>query len=173
MEPTIEAFDWGPFFLNDLPTAFLLEVLLRTLIIFLVVLLALRIAGKRGVRELSVFELIIILTLGSAAGDVSFYEDVPVLPVLTVFIGIIGLYWLATQLISHSEKAEQVLEGTPLHFVDQGRFNYEIMEHKNLSQEELIMGLRVEGIKSLGQIETAILETSGQMSIFRYPETNV
>lgn len=173
MESTIEAFNWNRFFLNDLPALFLIEVLLRTFIIFLVVLVSLRVVGKRGVRELSVFELIIILTLGSAAGDVSFYEDVPVLPIIAVFIGIIGLYRLVITLISYSEKANHFLEGTPLYFMEQGRFAYDVIKDNNLSQEELVMELRAKSIRHLGEVEIAILETSGEVSIFKYPESKV
>lgn len=169
----IEAFDWGRMLLDDLPLLFLLEVLFRTLITFTLVLISLRTAGKRGVRQLSVFELIIILTLGSAAGDVAFYEDVPILPIVMVFVGITLLYWLTTQLISFNDKAEQLLEGKPLVFVKEGRFNYDELKNMNIAQEELIMELRVNRCKHLGEIELAILETSGQVSIFRYGKEDV
>lgn len=48
--------------------------------------------GRRGVRQMSLFEVLIILTLGSAAGDVAFYDDVPMVPVLIVFITLALLY---------------------------------------------------------------------------------
>lgn len=49
---------------------------------------------RRGVRQMSLFEVLIILTLGSAAGDVAFYDDVPMVPVLIVFITLALLYRL-------------------------------------------------------------------------------
>ncbi len=61
------------------------EVALRSLYTFILVFLFLKITGRRGVRQMSLFEVLIILTLGSAAGDVAFYDDVPMLPVLVVF----------------------------------------------------------------------------------------
>ncbi|SPW39848.1 membrane protein YcaP [Escherichia coli] len=62
------------------------EVALRSLYTFVLVFLFLKMTGRRGVRQMSLFEVLIILTLGSAAGDVAFYDDVPMVPVLIVFI---------------------------------------------------------------------------------------
>lgn len=59
--------------------------------------------GRRGVRQMSLFEVLIILTLGSAAGDVAFYDDVPMVPVLIVFITLALLYRLVMWLMAHSE----------------------------------------------------------------------
>ena len=78
-------FDWDRMMLDGLPPGFLGEVALRVLFAYIVVFLFLKVSGRRGIRQLSVFELVIILTLGSAAGDVTFYEDVPLLPVAAVF----------------------------------------------------------------------------------------
>ncbi len=60
-----------------MPFDFLGEVALRSLYIPLYWSLFLKMTGRRGVRQMSLFEVLIILTLGSAAGDVAFYDDVP------------------------------------------------------------------------------------------------
>ncbi len=65
--------------------------------------LFLKMTGRRGVRQMSLFEVLIILTLGSAAGDVAFYDDVPMVPVLIVFITLALLYRLVMWLMAHSE----------------------------------------------------------------------
>jgi uncharacterized membrane protein YcaP (DUF421 family) len=83
-----EIFEWNRLLYNDLPESFLLEVIFRSTIMFTVLLLTLKVAGKRGVKQLSVFETIII-ALGSAAGDPMFYEEVGIIPPITVFLVII------------------------------------------------------------------------------------
>lgn len=93
-----EIFEWNRVLFNELPVTFLFEVIFRTFIMFLVVLTALRASGKRGVKQLSISELVIIITLGSAAGDPMFYEDVGIIPAITVFIIIIILYRIVTWL---------------------------------------------------------------------------
>nr|WP_276740467.1 hypothetical protein [Pantoea septica] len=77
-------FDFHKFLINDLPYTFLYEVVIRVFIAYSVVFIFLKISGRRGVQQLSLFEVVIILTLGSASGDVTFYDDVPVLPVIMV-----------------------------------------------------------------------------------------
>ncbi|MCY1517161.1 hypothetical protein D9M68_518300 [compost metagenome] len=87
-------FDWQRIFLDEFPLAFLGEVILRSLCAFILVFAFLRLSGRRGVRQLSLFEVLVILTLGSAAGDVYFYEDVPLLPILAMFATLLCLYRL-------------------------------------------------------------------------------
>ena len=88
----IEIFEWDRLFFNDLPENFILEVIFRSTVMFIILLLTLKLAGKRGVKQLSVFETVIIIAFGSAAGDPMFYEDVGIIPAITVFFVIILLY---------------------------------------------------------------------------------
>ena len=81
--PDITPFDWHRILLSDeAPPLFLAEVALRAVVMYLLILGALRISGRRGVRQLSLFELTIILGLGSAAGDAMLYHDTPLLHAL-------------------------------------------------------------------------------------------
>lgn len=77
--------EWKMLLLGEENWSFLLETAFRTLIMFIVILLGLRMLGKRGVKQLSVFELGVIIGLGSAAGDPMFYKDVGLLPGIIVF----------------------------------------------------------------------------------------
>lgn len=94
---------------------------MRSLYTFVLVFIFLKITGRRGVRQMSLFEVLIILTLGSAAGDVAFYDDVPLLPVLVVFVTLALLYRGIMWLMGHSEKLEDLLEGKPIVVVEEGQ----------------------------------------------------
>ncbi|GAB3426140.1 DUF421 domain-containing protein [Niabella aquatica] len=146
---------------------FLLEVLLRCLISFIVVLLALRLTGKKGVRQLTVFELVIILTLGSAAGDMGFYSDVGVLPAVLTIVSIIIFYRAITYLLLKSDKIEKLIEGEPVVIIKNGRYTEEIVKNENISFDEFFMELRLAGIEHLGQVKYAILEVNGGVSVFK------
>lgn len=67
--------DWASIFIHDTTWNFAFEVALRAAIMFIMIIVFLRFTGKRGVRQLSIFELTIILSLGSIAGDPMFTED--------------------------------------------------------------------------------------------------
>lgn len=98
----MKAFDLHRMAFDKVPFDFLGEVALRSLYTFVLVLF-LKMTGRRGVRQMSLFEVLIILTLGSAAGDVAFYDDVPMVPVLIVFITLALLYRPVMWLMAHSE----------------------------------------------------------------------
>ena len=166
-------FDVGRMLMNDLPYSFLLEVVFRCIVMYTVALIVVKLAGRRGVQQLSIFEIVIIITLGSAAGDPLFYEDVGLLPAITVFVVILGLYRLTTFLTSKSEKIEKWLEGKPIYLIEEGEFAIDNFEKGNLAQDEFFSELRTRNVDHLGQVKLAILETSGQVSAFFYKDEEV
>lgn len=169
----MKAFDLHRMALDKVPLDFLWEVALRSLYTFVLVFLFLKITGRRGVRQMSLFEVLIILTLGSAAGDVAFYDDVPMLPVLVVFITLGMLYRLVMWLMSHSEKLEDLLEGKPVVIVKDGELAWEKLHEENLTEFEFFMELRTNGVDQLGQVRLAIMETNGQLSVYYFTDEEV
>lgn len=151
---------------------FLGEVALRSALSFILVLVALKCTGKRGIRQLTLFELVIILTLGSAAGDVAFYKEVGLLPVVLTLATIILVYRLTTYLILKWPRLERLIEGEPVNIIEDGRFT-DFLVNENISSDEFFMELRVRGIEHLGQVRRAILEVNGDVSVFRQPEKDV
>ena len=87
--PDHRPLDLRRMFIGDEPPLFLVEVALRTLVIFLFTLVAMRFLGKRGVAQLSLVEVTIVLGLGSAVGDPMFQPDVPLLHSLIVIAVIV------------------------------------------------------------------------------------
>ncbi|RZK25011.1 MAG: DUF421 domain-containing protein [Flavobacterium sp.] len=168
-----DGFNWKDIFLGESEWEFIPEVLLRSAIMFLIVLVALRILGKRGVRQLSVFELVVIIGLGSAAGDPMFYKDVGILPSLVVFAMIIALYSLITWLIGRNKKFELLVEGKPVCLIKNGVFEIENFKKEALGEDEFFAELRLQGVSQLGQIEQAIEESNGGISIFYFEDDKV
>src|SRR5687768_13066785 len=108
---------------------FLYEIALRAVVMFIVVLVSLRILGKRGVKQLSVFELVIILTLGSAGGDAIFYKDVGLIVCIMVFVMITLLYRLVIYMADKSHGFNKLVEGVPVLLVEGGQFDTENFKH--------------------------------------------
>ncbi|WP_410955139.1 DUF421 domain-containing protein [Raoultella planticola] len=164
----MKAFDWHRMALDKVPVDFLAEVALRSVYTFVLVFIFLKITGRRGVRQMSLFEVLIILTLGSAAGDVAFYDDVPMLPVLVVFVTLALLYRLIMWLMGKSETLENLLEGKPIPVIEQGELAWKNLQAENMTEFEFFMELRINGVEQLGQVRLAILETNGQISLYYY-----
>ncbi len=167
------AFEWGRVLLNDLPLEFLAEVLFRTTVMFLCLLVAIRLTGKRGVRQLSVFEIVIIVGLGSAVGDPMFYEDVGLLPTLVTFVTVIVLYRAVTWLVAKSKRFEHLVEGSPVCLIEDGRFALEDFKKESLAQDEFFMELRLKHVEHLGQVRQALIEINGEVSLFFYEDEQV
>lgn len=134
----MKAFDWHRMALDKVPVDFLAEVALRSVYTFVLVFIFLKITGRRGVRQMSLFEVLIILTLGSAAGDVAFYDDVPMLPVLVVFVTLALLYRLIMWLMGKSEKLENLLEGKPIPVIEQGELAWKNLQTENMTNSSFL-----------------------------------
>ena len=140
---------------------------------FLLVLVFLRASGKKGVRQLSLFEVAIIISLGSAAGDPMFTKDVPIIPALIVFVTIIAVYRLITWLTAKSEKIETILEGNPEYIIEDGMFALNKSNENTFAKDEFLAEMRQQSIEHVGQVKIAILETSGTVSFFYYSDDEV
>lgn len=168
-----EIFEWKRLLLNDLSWTFLAEVAFRTVIMFIVVLTTLKLTGKRGVKQLSVFEVVIIISLGSAAGDPMFYEDVGLLPAITVFLIILLMYRGVTWLLGKSKRFESFMEGVPICIIEDGQFSLASFEKEDLAQDEFFAELRLRGIEHIGQVRYAYIETNGAISVYFYDDDEV
>ncbi|GAA4326771.1 DUF421 domain-containing protein [Mucilaginibacter gynuensis] len=166
-------FDWQKIFFNELNLPYALEITLRTILMFLFVLLLLRLSGKKGVRQLTIFEVAIIIALGSAAGDPMFNKDVAILPSLLVFALILGIYRLITYLAARNEKIESILEGDPMYIIEDGMFTMEEESHTTFAKDEFFAEMRAVSIEHVGQVRTAILETNGQVSFYFFSDEEV
>jgi len=169
----MESINWKNFFIGTENWEFMFEIALRTFVMFFIILIGLRLLGKRGVRQLSVFELVVIISLGSAAGDPMFYKEVGLLTPVIIFFIIVGAYRMTTYLTAKNQKLDDLIEGKPVYLIKNGQFNIEEFKKETLAQDEFFAELRQQSISHLGQVETTILETSGTLSVYFYPDENV
>lgn len=165
--------DWHRLLFDDQPYGFFIEILFRTTIMFFAVVFVLRMAGKRGIQQLSIFEMVMIITLGSAAGDSMFYKDVGMLHALAVFAVILVLYRLVILLITKSTKIEIILEGKPVYLLKDGKICIDAIDRGDLGADEFFGELRTKSIEHLGQLRYVILEDTGTLSLFYYADDQV
>ena len=163
----IEPFDWQRLLLSDeAPVSFVLEIAFRSALMFLLTIAALRVTGKRGVRQLSLFEFGLLLALGSAAGDATFYHDVPLVYVLVVFGVIMALYVLFNYLTDRFSRVERLLEGAPELIVVEGEIDLPAFRKASLTSQELFGQLRQYQVEHLGQVRRLYLEATGEVSVY-------
>ncbi|MBO0932596.1 DUF421 domain-containing protein [Fibrella aquatilis] len=173
MDDPVIPFDWQRMWLHDFPLAFLGEVALRTVFMFVVILAALSISGKREVRQLSVYELVLLIGLGSAAGDPMFYHDVPLGAAVVVFVVIMLCYKFITKLSDRNKTIREKLEGVPVYVIEDGCILTKNFDDEDLGKDELFADLRQAGIEQLGEVRVAILEANGTLSLYKQSDNQV
>ena len=165
--------DWGAIFIHDTTWLFAAEISIRVVIMFSMIILFLRLTGKRGVRQLSIFELTIILSLGSIAGDPMFTEDLPLIQAVLIMAIIISLYRLTTWLMMKYQPFEDFLEGKSLYIVEDGMLVLEKIKQGKMSHDEFFAEMRQQGIEHLGQVRAGLLETDGEFSILLFKPDDI
>lgn len=162
------SFDFQRIFIGDNPL-FIFEIIFRTMIMYVYTLFAVRFIGKRGMSQLTPFEFVVIIALGSAVGDPMLYDDVPLLHGMVVVTFVVGLQSLLNKATNILPKFEVAVEGKAVQLISNGAVIEEALEAESLSKPELFMQLRMKGIKNTGTIEKAYLEVSGSLSVFEFP----
>ena len=173
MQPVLLEIDWKMLLLGEEKWSFLLEATFRSLVMFIVIIMSLRLLGKRGVKQLSVFELGVIIGLGSAAGDPMFYKDVGLLSGMIVFLIVMSLYKLITFLINRSDRFETFLEGKPATIIEGGQIKVKNYKREPIARDEMYSQLRLNSVSHLGQVEMGIIETNGEISVYFYKDEDV
>ncbi|HMR18612.1 MAG TPA: DUF421 domain-containing protein [Sphingobacterium sp.] len=152
---------------------FIGEIVGRTGIMFVIILIVLRLSGRRGVKQLTLFEVAIILGMGSAAGDPMFQEDIPVLYGIVVLFVTILVYKIVTWIASRSLVVHRLLEGEPMVVVRDGLFEIKRERDNDFSKMEFFAELRNQSVEHLGQVCMALMEADGTLSILFYPDDQV
>ena len=161
------SFDLHRIVLGDHPAPFYLEIALRTSLMFIFALVLLRMMGKRSLGQLSPFDLVIIIALGSGVGDPMFYDDVPLAHGATVVAVVLALYLVVSRAAQRSPRVERFLDSSPTILVRDGVVDEDALRRQGMSENELVESLRLEAVASIEEVAIAILETSGRVSVLR------
>jgi uncharacterized membrane protein YcaP (DUF421 family) len=167
MQPEqLQAFDMKRLVIGQVPGLFLLEVAVRAVITYLVLLLAARAMGKRVAGQMSVLELTIIVTLGAAIGVPLESPERGMLPAVIVLTIAVAYQRAIGRATFSSRRAVGLLEGKPAILVRDGALELETMKGAALSRERLFAILRNQRVLQLGQVKRAYLEAGGQLSVY-------
>jgi uncharacterized membrane protein YcaP (DUF421 family) len=158
---------------GDKGIEFLPEIALRSVMVFFILLFTLRILGKRGVKQLSVFEMAIIISLGTAAGDPMIYKEIGILMAATVFLSIVICYRLIVELVGRSKKVEELIEGKPICLIRNGMFCIEEFKKEPIAADEFFAELRQLHVEHLGQLRLTLIETNGNLSLLFFESESV
>ncbi len=147
----------------------MLVLVVRTLILYIMVIIAMRIMGKRQIGELQPSELVVAIMISDLASVPMQTIDIPLLtgiiPVFTLIIAEISMSFLTLK----SKKARKFITGEPSVIIYKGHINEQEMERLRFNMNDLIEELRMNNYPDIADIEAAVLETNGQISIIPKP----
>lgn len=147
-------------------------VLLRTIFLYSLVILVIRLMGKRQVGELQPYEFVITIMISDLAAlpmqDTRLPLILGVIPIVTLLF----IKTLLSLLQLKSQKARQILEGEPCILIARGKIKYENLKKQQINLDELMEEIRLAGYFDLSEIEYGILENNGQMSFLTSNNNN-
>ena len=145
-----------------------LIVTYKTLFFYFFIFIIYRIMGKREIGQLSIIDLVVsILMAELVAISIENKEESIFLTVIPIIILVI-LEILSSYLSLKSNKFREILEGKPALIINDGRINFKLMARLRYTLDDLLTSLRSNEIKCIDDIEYAILENNGTLSIFKY-----
>jgi len=169
----IHPWDWHRILFGEAPTSFMLEVFMRTFLIYIALLIVVRIMGKRMGGQLTISELAVMVTLGAI---VSPAMQIPQLGLLMgIMILICALIFQKGINLSEfkSDKFEELSQGTVSTLVDNGIIQLGAMRDSKISRQQLYSALRNEKIYNLGDVNRVYFEACGKFSIYKKSELAV
>ena len=143
-----------------------MESVIRAAIVYVVLMLLFRIAGKRSLAEVTSFDLVLLLIISEAIQQGLIGNDNSMINAALVVLTLAGLNVSLSLLKQRSKTVEKVLEDVPLVLVEEGRILKERMDKVRVDEDDILEAAREShGLVRLDQIRYAVLERSGEISI--------
>lgn len=145
----------------------LLMTALRALGVYVLMLVVIRVLGKRTVGNFSAFDLLVALMLGEVVDEI-IYGDVLFLQGAVAIVAIAGLAYADSWLAYLHPSMEALLEGTPTIIVRDGRFERAGMRSERMNEKDVMAHLRTEGIHDMREVHLAVVELDGTVSVLKH-----
>ncbi|WP_042354942.1 DUF421 domain-containing protein [Bacillus rubiinfantis] len=141
------------------------NIILRTLILYAVLLLIFRFMGKREIGELSILDLVVFIMIGEMAVIAIENTNEPLFQTIIPMV-LLMIIQITLALISlKSKRFRDLIDGKPTIIINRGKVDEQAMRKHRYNFDDLLMQLRENNVRSIADVEFAILETSGKLSV--------
>lgn len=147
----------------------MVTIVFRTLLIYVLLLLTMRMMGKRQIGELEVPELVTTLLVSEIASIPITNQDIPVLHAVIPILLLLILEVLSSWLLLRVPALKPILSASPTVLIRESVLQQSALTENRVSVEELMSEIRQQGYSDLSQIQEAILETNGKLTILPKP----
>ncbi len=148
----------------------LLEIALRTGVIYLLVLIGIRLSGKREVGQMTPFDLVLLLLLSNSVQNAMTGPDTSVAGGAVAAITLLILNYVVAELSGGNRRFRKFVQGQPSLLVHDGQIIQAHMAKEHVSMDELERSLREHGLASHKDAALAVLEVDGSISVLKYED---
>src|SRR5579871_4207590 len=145
----------------------LAEKVLRPIVVYLFLVIALRVFGKRELAQLNPFDLVVLLSLSNTVQNAIIGNDNSLTGGLLGALALLAMNYLVVRFLFRHRRLDQLFEGQPTVLVDQGHVVKQALSKELLTRAELMTVLHRQGFDSLSEVERCVLEPGGTFYIQR------
>ena len=142
----------------------------RSIVLYIIVLIVMRLMGKREIGQLQPFELAISIMIADLASIPMTDPGIPIFNGIIPILGLLIMHLLISMINLKSSKAREIICGRPSILIYRGKINEKNLRKERFTINELEERLRGNNVINLGDVEYAILETSGQVTVIQKPD---
>jgi uncharacterized membrane protein YcaP (DUF421 family) len=148
----------------------MLEIVLRTAIVYAVILIGIRLSGKREVGQMTPFDLALLLLISNAVQNAMTGPDTSVSGGIVAATTLLLINAALTQLVWKNRKARKIIEGSPTILIRHGKLIEEHLRKEKVTEDSLTQALREHGIATIRDVSIAVLEIDGSISVLKNDE---
>ncbi len=145
----------------------LFRVVIVGTLAYAILVLLLRISGKRTLSKMSAFDLVVTVALGSTLATVLLSKDVVLAEGALAFILLVSLQYVIAWLSVRSRRIERLVKAEPTLLFFKGDFLHEAMRHERVTDAEVCAAVRAQGLPNLKSVGAVVLETDGSMTVLQ------
>ncbi|HEY1987516.1 MAG TPA: YetF domain-containing protein [Terracidiphilus sp.] len=139
----------------------ILEKLLRPVLVYLVLVVLLRIFGKRELAQLNPFDLVVLLSLSNTVQNAIIGDDNSVTGGVIGAVGLLAINWLVVRTLYNSPRLTRMFEGRSTVLVTEGKVDQKALKRESLTHEELIEAIHRQGFDRIDMVRHCELEPNG------------
>lgn len=143
----------------------MLTIIIRSILIYFIVLLVYRLMGKRQLGQMQPFELVLTLIIADLATIPMAEVSVPVLHGVVPLLTLVVVHFILTLITKSSQVLSKIISGKPTIIINPKGIDYSAMKKLNLSTDDIFAALRECGYFNVSQVQYAIMETNGKVSV--------
>ena len=143
-----------------------LTIIIKTILLYILIIIAYRIMGKKEVGQLSIIDLIVSILIAELAAISIEQYDSSILVSVVPMISLVIIEILFSYFSMKSTTWRKIIDGNPIVIIKQGKINFEAMKKIRYNLDDLIGQLREQGISNIEKVNYAVLENNGKLSIF-------